>query len=59
MLTRLREAGLKLKPSKCQLLRKSVHYLVSERGVETDPAKIECVPDHLCKPFDKLPIVRS
>ncbi len=46
VLARLREAGLKLKPSKCQLLRKSVHYLghvVSERGVETDPAKIECI----------------
>jgi len=39
---RLRTAGLKLKPSKCFLLRKSVHYLghiLSEGGVETDPQK--------------------
>ena len=46
--TRLRNAGLKLKPSKCHLLRKSVHYLghvVSNRGVETDPAKIKCIAE--------------
>ena len=39
---RLKEAGLKVKPSKCQLLRKSVQYLgyiVSEKGVEVDPGK--------------------
>ena len=48
VLTRLRSAGLKLKPSKCHLLRESVHYLghvVSRRGVETDPAKIECIAE--------------
>ena len=46
MLRRLNEAGLKLKPSKCQLFRKSVQYLgyvVSEKGIEIDPAKTSCV----------------
>ena len=46
--TRLRNAGLKLKPGKCHLLRKSVHYLghvVSNRVVETDPAKIKCIAE--------------
>ena len=43
---KLKEAGLKLKPSKCQLFRKSISYLghvVSEEGVRTDPKKIEAV----------------
>ena len=42
--SRLREAGLKLKPSKCKLFQKSIKYLghiVSEEGVATDPAKVE------------------
>ena len=46
VLTRLREANLKIKPSKCHLLQKSVCYLghvVSRKGVETDPAKIKCI----------------
>eukprot|EP00731_Ephydatia_muelleri_P003083 Em0001g3083a len=46
VLRRLNEAGLKLKPSKCQLFRKSVQYLgyvVSEKGIEIDPAKTSCV----------------
>lgn len=45
---RLREHGLKLKPSKCQLLRKEVRYLghlVSAEGVRTDPEKISRVRD--------------
>ena len=48
VLTRLRQAGLKVKPSKCQLMKKSVHYLghvVSSEGVETDPTKIQCIAD--------------
>ena len=44
---KLKEAGLKLKPSKCQLFRKSISYLghvVSEEGGgRTDPKKIEAV----------------
>ena len=46
VLQRLKDAGLKIKPSKCQLLRKSVLYLghiVSEKGVELDPEKTSCV----------------
>ena len=42
---KLRYAGLKLKPSKCELFKKSISYLghvVSEEGVQTD-AKIETV----------------
>lgn len=44
--TRLREANLKIKPSKCHFLRRSVHYLghvVSGKGVETDAAKVKCI----------------
>ena len=43
---RLREANLKLKPSKCRILQKRVSflgYVVSETGVGTDPEKIEAV----------------
>ena len=46
ILERLKNAGLKLKPSKCHLLRKSVKYLghvISEHGVETDPEKTASV----------------
>ena len=42
-LERLRRANLKLKPSKCQLFRKSVNFLghiVSEEGISTDPEKV-------------------
>ncbi|CAC5389237.1 unnamed protein product [Mytilus coruscus] len=41
---RMREANLKLKPSKCILFQKSVKFLGhvdSEHGVQTDPEKIE------------------
>ena len=43
---RLRDAGLKLKPTKCQLLKKEVQFLghkVSHKGVECDPDKVEAV----------------
>lgn len=45
---RLQKHGLKLKPSKCQLMRKEVQYfghLVSAEGVCTDPEKISRVKD--------------
>ena len=45
---RHRKAGLKIKPSKCNLLQTSVCYLghvVSAKGVETDPEKIRCIAD--------------
>ena len=40
------EAGLKLKPKKCHLAQLQVEYLghlVSERGIQTDPRKLEAV----------------
>ena len=43
---RLREAGLKLKPSKCNLCSKGVEFLghfVGAEGVRTDPTKTEKV----------------
>ena len=46
VLTRLQEAGLKIKPIKCFLMQRSVHYLghvVSAEGVKTDPTKVSCV----------------
>ena len=46
VLDRLRGAGLKLKPSKCDIFQPEVCYLghiVSSQGVATDPSKIEAV----------------
>ena len=43
---RLQNAGLKLKPTKCELLQDKVHYhghVVSAKGVFTDPAKKEAI----------------
>ena len=57
VLQRLKEAGLKIKPSKCHLLCKSVRYLgyvVSEKCIAADADKIKCVEnrptptDHEC-----------
>ena len=42
----LRKHGLKLKPKKCVLFKESVKYLeyvVSSKGVETDPDKVEAI----------------
>ena len=46
VLQRLRESGLRLKPSKCCFLRDQVTYLghvISRDGIATDPAKTERV----------------
>jgi transposase InsO family protein len=43
---RCRKAGLKLKPKKCDLLKKEVKFLghvVSEEGVRTDPDKVAAI----------------
>lgn len=43
---RMRDANLKLKPSKCILFQRSVKFLghvVSKEGIQTDPEKIESV----------------
>jgi hypothetical protein len=48
MFQRLRAAGLKLKPSKCHLIKEEVAFLghvVSAEGIATDPAKIQSVRD--------------
>ena len=46
---RLRQGGLKLKPSKCTFLRKEVVFLghvISASGMSPDPAKTEKVRDY-------------
>ena len=46
VLSRLRGAGLKLKPVKCELLQTKVSnlgHVVSQRGASTDPEKIKAV----------------
>jgi len=48
LFVRLREANLKLKPSKCCMLQKRVTFLgytISQAGVGTDPEKIAAVKD--------------
>ena len=45
---RLKDAGLKLKTSKCKLFQKAIKYLghlVTENGVATDPDKVKCVQE--------------
>ena len=49
VLYRLRDAGLKVKPSKCFLFRKEIAYLghvVSAHGISTDPKKTEAIQDY-------------
>ena len=44
MFERLANAGLKLKPSKCEFFKSKIAYLghiVSAKGIKTDPTKIE------------------
>ena len=46
VLSRLSDAGLKLKPEKCRFFRKSVQFLghvISHEGIGTDPEKIKAV----------------
>lgn len=43
---RVHHFGLKLRPTKCELLQKEVHYLehiVNASGVSTDPGKIAAI----------------
>ena len=45
---KISEAGLKLKPSKCEFLRNRLEYLghiMSEKGIETNPRKIQVIWD--------------
>ena len=45
---KLRAAGLKLKPYKCDLFKKEIKYLghvFSQEGVSTDPDKIKSVTE--------------
>ena len=45
---KLKAAGLKLKPSKCELFREEINYLghvVGHKGIATDPKKIEAVTE--------------
>ena len=51
---RLRQSGLRLKPSKCSLFQNSVKFLghvVSKDGVACDPEKIDCVRDWETRSF--------
>lgn len=46
VLTKLHQANLKVRPAKCNLFSAQVQYLghiISTRGVEADPAKVEAV----------------
>lgn len=46
VLERLKSAGIKLRPAKCSLFRKSVVFLghvISDQGIGTDPEKLESI----------------
>ena len=43
---KLKQAGLKLKPSKCEFFRQELTYsghVVSKEGIQTDPKKVEAI----------------
>lgn len=45
---KLRNAGLKLNPEKCQFVRKELKYLghiVNREGISTDPEKVRCMKE--------------
>ena len=49
VLTKLGEAGLRLKPSKCHFALPQVQYLgylISKDGVQPDPSKVEAVTSY-------------
>ena len=49
VLTRLRQANLKLKPTKCFLFRQEITYLghiVSKEGIATDPSKTAVMDEY-------------
>ena len=46
MFEKLKQVGLKLKPSKCELFREELIYLghvVSKNGIQTDLKKVEAI----------------
>ena len=48
VLVHLRDAGLKVNPTKCHLLQSRVSYLghvISDQGISTDPEKVKCITD--------------
>ena len=50
MFERLQAAGLKLKPSKCNVLQTRVSFLghvISDEGISTDPKKVQVVKERL------------
>ena len=54
VISKLRSAGLKLKPTKCDLFKQQINYLghvVSKEGISTDPENHSChrvAPTHYC-----------
>jgi len=55
---RIRQANLKLKPTKCSLFRRSVAFLghiVSEKGIAMQPEKVQAIRDWpLCRNLTEL-----
>ena len=46
MFEKLKQVGLKLKPSKCELFRQELIYLgqvISKNGIQIDPKKVEAI----------------